>query len=359
MRGRFLALDGLRGVCALSILLYHCMGMFHKGSFFQHGYLAVDVFFILSGFVISLTYEDRLRDGGSRAFLWARARRLLPTYWLGAGFSVAVFLWMAHAGYVAAGYAPWMIWIFVPVTTFLLIPDYITPDGVLYPAMDSVAWSLFVEWFAYFAYAAGAHRWKTWGIIVLAATGWAVMTIAGYHTGSGWCAGAHRPTLFNCGLLRCASGFLAGMAIYRVHRNAWFLKLPAIATELLLGLWLFIAVIPTPHATPTLDAFLVIVCAPLLVCLLIRSDARAPAYCKQLGELSYPLYVSHSGIILLAIFTPVFGFWRGPNPVNGIAVVALSLALAWVIARIVATKRKDAAQVAFADRDVGVSSMAS
>jgi hypothetical protein len=44
-----------------------------------------------------------------------------------------------------------MIWLFIPITTLLIIPDYVTTDGVLYPAMDSVAWSLFVEWGAYIA----------------------------------------------------------------------------------------------------------------------------------------------------------------------------------------------------------------
>ncbi len=337
---RFLSLDGLRGVCALSILFYHCKDIFHKGNFFQHGYLAVDVFFILSGFVISLTYEEKLRTGGdSRRFLLNRARRLFPTYWLGAAIGVALFVWMAHAGYLAAGDAPWMIWIFIPVTTFLLIPDYLTPDGVLYPAMDSVAWSLSAEWLAYFGYAAGMFRWRTRVIALLALVGWAIMTWAGYHTGTGWCAGAHRPTFFTCGLLRCAAGFLAGVAIYRIHRAPWFQKLPVLSTEILLVAWLAIAVIPTPVATPGLDAFLVTVCSPLLVCLLIRSDAKAPAYCATLGELSYPLYVVHPGIILLAIYTPVFGLSHGPRPLNGLLVVAVSLALAWLVAALVSGLR--------------------
>src|SRR5215469_5524726 len=175
---RFLALDGLRGICALTILFYHCADFFHKGPIFLHGFLAVDMFFILSGFVISLTYEERLKHGGSAGvFLANRARRLFPTYWLGATINIALFIWMASSGFIASEDSWWMIWLFIPITTLLMIPDLITPDGVLYPGMDSVAWSLFVEWIAYFAYGFGAFRWKTWLFATAAIVGWSTMVV--------------------------------------------------------------------------------------------------------------------------------------------------------------------------------------
>src|ERR1700731_1050374 len=218
---RFLALDGLRGVAALSILLFHCDDLFHKGSFFQHGYLAVDVFFILSGFVIALTYEDRLANGApAREFLRNRARRLFPTYWLGAGRNIALFIWMATSGFLAPGDSWWVIWLFIPLTTLLMLPDYITPDGVLYPAMNSVAWSLFAEWIAYFGYAFRACRWKTSTLVGVAACAWAMMSVAGYYTGTAWCVGAERSNLLTLGILRCVPAFAAGVVIYRVHRSA-------------------------------------------------------------------------------------------------------------------------------------------
>ena len=74
-RKRFLGLDGLRGVCALTILFFHCADFFHKGPIFLHGFLAVDMFFILSGFVIALTYEEKLKTGiRPKEFLFSRAR---------------------------------------------------------------------------------------------------------------------------------------------------------------------------------------------------------------------------------------------------------------------------------------------
>lgn len=332
MPKRFLGLDGLRGVCALGILLYHCDGLFHEGSFIQHGYLAVDAFFILSGFVIALTYEDRLRSSiRPRDFLVNRARRLFPTYWIGALFGIAVFIWMATSGYVAAADSWWMVWLFVPITTLLILPDYITPDGVLYPAMNSVAWSLFTEWIAYFAYAIGAYRWKTSSLLLVTVCGWTLMAFLGFHTGAGWCVGAHRPTLLTFGLLRCIPAFAAGVVIYRLHKHPAFKNLPVISTELLLVLWLVMATLPTVTATPALDACIVTLCFPLLICLLIRADHKAPGFCKTLGELSYPLYVVHPGIVMLAKFTPLFGFSHGPRPLNALLVVGLCLLLSWLV----------------------------
>jgi len=334
---RFLGLDGLRGVCALTVLFYHCSNFFHKGPIFLHGFLAVDMFFILSGFVISLTYEEQLRNGGqTRNFLFNRARRLFPTFWLGAAINIVLFLAIAVSGILFSSDSWWMIWLFVPITTLLMIPDYITSDGALYPAMDGVTWSLFAEWTAYFAYGFRMFRWNTWTLATLAAAGWASMTVAGYYTGVGWCVGGQRATLFTWGLLRCVPAFAAGVVLYRVHTHALFQRIPVISTEILLVVWLCIAAIPASGATPTLDAIIVAILCPVLVALLVRSDQRAPAYCKRLGALSYPLYVVHPGIILVATYTPVFGLSHGPRPLNAVLVVGLCIALAWGVSEIVA-----------------------
>src|SRR5579871_1954585 len=329
---RFLGLDGLRGVCALSILFYHCSDVFHKGPLFLHGFLAVDVFFILSGFVIALTYEEKLRTGyRPLEFLRNRARRLFPTYWIGAAFNIVLFISMAATGYIAANDAPWMIWIFIPLTTLLLIPDFITPDGMLYPAMDSVAWSLLVEWFAYILYALGTFRCKTWAFAAVALVGWSVMTVVDFHSGVGWGGGADRSTVFSAGILRCLPAFAAGVTIYRIHRSAFFQRLPVVSTEFLLAMWLVVAVLPRPAATPALDAVIVTIVSPALVCLLVRSEHKAPPFCKWLGELSYPLYVVHPGLIVLANYTPVFGLWHSPHPLNAIVLVMVCLASAWLV----------------------------
>jgi peptidoglycan/LPS O-acetylase OafA/YrhL len=333
---RFLGLDGLRGVCALTVLLYHCADFFHKGPILLHGFLAVDMFFILSGFVIALTYEEKLQRGGQTgSFLLSRARRLFPTYWLGAAINIAVFVSIASLGYVATQDAWWMTWLFIPITTLFVIPDYFTPDAMLYPAMDSVAWSLFLEWLAYIAYACGAFRWRTLTIAMVAIAGWSAMAMIGIHSGKGWVGGGDRATLLTFGALRCLPAFAAGIAIYRVHRHPLFRRLPEISTEILLVVWLCLAALPRSSATPFLDALIAMVLSPALVCLLIRSDGKAPSWCRQLGGMSYPLYVVHPALIVLAAYTPLFGLWHGPRPLNALLVVMLGLGLAWLMMEIV------------------------
>lgn len=336
---RFLGLDGLRGVCALTVLFYHSADLFHQGPVFLHGFFAVDVFFIMSGFVIALTYEERLKSGDRvGGFLFSRAKRLFPTYWLGAVFNIAIFIAITTTGYLATLDTWWMIWIFVPLTTLLVIPDYITPDGMLYPAMDSVAWSLFAEWVAYIVYGFRWFRWKTSRLALFAATGWAVMVIFGFWSGGGWHGGADRVTFLTLGLLRCLPSFAAGVVIYRIHRHSLFQRLPVIATEILLLTWFCLVALPRSGAVPVWDTVIWLLC-PVLVCLLIRSEHRAPAFCGKLGELSYPLYVMHPGIIVLATYTPLFGLSHGPRPLNAFFVLGLCLALAWVAKEIMASLR--------------------
>lgn len=338
MTRRFLGLDGLRGVCALTVLLYHCSNFFRVGPACPHGYLAVDVFFILSGFVIALNYEQKLHRGGEvRAFLSSRAKRLFPTYWLGALLNIAVFLAMAISGILFTNDSWWMIWLFVPFATLFLIPDFITPDGTLYPGMEGVSWSLFLEWIAYGVYASGVHRWKTEALLLVSVTGWFAMALLGYYTGDAWSAGGTRPTLFTIGILRCLPAFAMGIAIYRAHRHAFFNRLPVVPTELLLLAWIIVAVFPTGAPTPTMDAFVVPLLCPLLIALLIRADDTSPKYYKYLGAISYPLYVAHPGIILIAHYTNVLGRFNRPHLVNGLAVVGLCIVGALLIMRAAAS----------------------
>jgi peptidoglycan/LPS O-acetylase OafA/YrhL len=200
--------------------------------------------------------------------------------------------------------------------------------------MNSVAWSLFAEWFAYIGYAFSACHWRTSALLAFAICGWTLMTLLGYHTHVAWSVGATRQT-FLLGTVRCVSGFAAGVVIYRIREHPLFRRLPAISTQVLLAVWLGIAIVPDYTATPTFDAITVVILCPILVCLLIRSEHMAPEFCRHLGALSYPLYVVHPGILLAAATVPIFGLTQGPRPLNGLVMVGLCIAVAWTLMRIV------------------------
>jgi peptidoglycan/LPS O-acetylase OafA/YrhL len=328
LKHRFLSLDGLRGICALTVVFYHAENFFHKGPVLQHGFLAVDIFFLLSGFVIAFVHEGHLKAGaGLPWFTRVRARRLLPVFWIGALFNLAIFFWMAAAGHYP-NYGWTLIWVVVPLTTLLMLPAWGTPDGSYSPPMLNVTWSLLVEWVVNLAYAAGHFRLRTRTLAALAAAGWLAMTVAGYFTDRGWCVGYQ---MLSLGLLRGAAAFLAGVVICRLYKRGAFDRLPRLAPELLLAAWLCIASVPTFTATPTFDAFTVIILCPLLVVLLLRSDDQSPAWFKPLGDLSYPLYTIHPGLILLAQRTPLFGLDQHPDPLRGFMVVGLCVLAAWMV----------------------------
>lgn len=315
---RFSGLDGLRGTAALSVLLFHGDGLFRPAPVLMHGYLAVDLFFVLSGFVIALTYERRLKEGlPFRIFVRNRGLRLLPIYWCGLFANAAALLSVGHP----------------PAPTDVLREFFLVPQTAHYGyafVVCAVAWTLFCEWIVNIAYAAGLFRMRTRALLAIAAFGWGIMTVAGFLTHRGFFLGESSPDVFVFGMLRAVPAFCIGVAIFRAHDRAWFARLPVVMPEILYGIWLLVAVVPTPNGTPLFDSVAVIGVCPALIVLLVRSEARAGAWCLIAGRLSYPLYVSHLAVVIPAQ-NGLHLFARG-NLLAGGCAVAAALLLAWAIA---------------------------
>ena len=93
----FVILDGLRGVAALGVVIFHFMEWIFTDinkNFIGHGFLAVDFFFCLSGFVIGYAYDDRIKELGVGRFFKARLIRLHPLVVLGSVLGLVGFLWI-------------------------------------------------------------------------------------------------------------------------------------------------------------------------------------------------------------------------------------------------------------------------
>src|SRR5690606_36240232 len=91
----FIALDGLRGIAAIGVVLFHFMEIVapdYRDSFIPHSYLAVDFFFCLSGFVIAYSYDSRLEKMGILVFLKRRLIRLHPLVIIGALIGLLAFV---------------------------------------------------------------------------------------------------------------------------------------------------------------------------------------------------------------------------------------------------------------------------
>ncbi len=290
-RRLYSALDGLRGVAALFVAMRHTV-FFHDLDIFG-GFMAVDLFFVLSGFVIAHAYEQRLAAGLSPVrFLILRYLRLWPVYALGA----LIGLWAAAAHALPARDSLTLAQVgqTAPYALAMLPGPHI--KSMLYP-VNSVAWSLALELLINAVYAF-AWRWlRDTRVLVgalavsLAALAFAVVWFGKLDVGFTW-RGAWG------GLPRVAFSFTAGLAVYRLHRSvSWRAGPWGIAPLVILPplLWAYVDDVVFP-----LVCVAVVFPAMVFMAAGARNGPRLDAAFTWLGAASYPLYALHMPIGALA-----------------------------------------------------------
>ncbi len=313
----FLALDGLRGVAALAVLVLHLPPL--SGLVF-HGYLAVDLFFIMSGFVVAHAYERRLLGGWPlEAFIRTRVVRLWPLYLLGTAIGAGVFATVAGD---AEGFAALAVLIAAAV---FLIPLPLGPDVQVFD-LNRPAWSLFFEMVANLVYAASAARLTNRVLAIVAAIGAAALAVCVLTAGTG-SLGHHGASMAG-GAARIAFGFPVGVLLYRAHcAGRLRLRVPA---PLLFGLFLALLALPDLNGwNGAVDLVVVVAAFPVLVAAgaTARVSERTGRFCVFVAALSYPLYILH-GPILMG-FGQLFGETPGPVLTGGV----ISLLAAWIAGR--------------------------
>ncbi len=296
-------MTGLRGVAALWVAMYHLLlpagfvtGM--AATVLGRGYLAVDLFFVLSGFVMALTYGKLFRDRPDVAmaggFLLRRVARLYPLY--GA-------ILITRFAYTAIRYGGFHLprpWIAAP----LLHPAIDLPANLLLVqawglsgSSIGTAWSISTEWGVYFVFPAlaGLVLWRGWRWAAAAASLGAALILAvavldaatGYHAGAldAWNGLSPRP------MMRCLGGFVIGMTIWRAAGVPRVARLAGTVTArvAVLGLLLIL----TAAGAPDLAIYPLF---PALVLCLAAAPAGtlfARPSLVWLGEISYALYLLH------------------------------------------------------------------
>ena len=169
-------LDGLRGVAALTVVCFHLFEAYatsHLDQKINHGYLAVDFFFILSGFVVGYAYDDRWKTMRIADFLKRRFIRLHPMVIIGALIGAVMFYFQGCSVWDVSQ-VPVVALIIATLMNVLLIPA--TPGmeirgvGEMYP-LNGPSWSLFFEYIGNILYAFFLHKLSTkvLSILVLSA----------------------------------------------------------------------------------------------------------------------------------------------------------------------------------------------
>ncbi|MBO7261734.1 MAG: acyltransferase [Alistipes sp.] len=348
-------LDGLRGVAALLVVIYH---IFEGLAFAQttngvgsgiittlnHGHIAVDFFFILSGFVISYAYDDRWGKMSVGEFFKRRLIRLHPMLIMGALIGAIAF---AIEGYTRwDGTAASVEWVMIALllTMFMIpalpgMPYEVRGNGEMFP-LNGPTWSLFFEYLGNICYALFMRRMSTkilatFTLILGIVHAWFfVGDVSGYDMiGVGWTIDKVN---FWGGFVRMLFPFSMGMLLARTFTPRKVKGVFWICSIILVALFA-VPYIPSDGGI-SLNSLYEFVCIALVFPLLVWLGACGTAegglsrINKTLGELSYPLYIVHYPIMY------IFYKWLIKNEIYRLAecwiealfVIVLSIALAFV-----------------------------
>ena len=273
-------------------------------------YLAVDLFFLMSGFVIANAYEARLRsDVTPLKFMRIRLARLYPLYLLGTvlGISVALAFQNLAGAPVQAIEAAAQAAILFPYFTH-------NPDAGTFP-FNPPAWSLFAELAFNLVYATIACRLKLRALVVW--WGASVFAMAALALRAGTLdLGSHSLTLAG-GLARVSASFTAGVILWRLHKAG---RLPRFHMNplWLAGVTMTLLMYPG-QGQPVWAIPAVVVGIPVIVVLGIQARSPGPVSQRLFalsGEISYPLYAVHYPLICVLLLASqkygwsITGQWR-------------------------------------------------
>lgn len=291
----FEILDGLRGIAAISVVVFHFMEMAYldySENFIGHGFLAVDFFFCLSGFVIAYAYDDRIGKMGVLEFFKSRIIRLHPLVILGSVLGLFSFMFDPFSAHTELYSTGKLILIFL--SSALLIP-WPVMEGRSFNlfSFNAPAWSLFWEYIANIFYAFILYKIGRRYLLILTILSAAVICYVAYQAGSlmgGWGG----PNFWD-GCARISYSFLAGLLIYR---SKWIIKNKLGFTGLAV-LLLLAFLMPFSEWNWLTEPIVVLFYFPLLVAL--GAGATLTSGLKKLcvfsGKISYPLYMTHYAAI--------------------------------------------------------------
>ncbi len=307
-------LDGLRGVAAAMVVAFHLLeahsGGNHLNQIINHGYLAVDFFFMLSGFVIGYAYDDRWNRMSTGTFFKRRLIRLQPMVVMGSIVGAALFWFQDAPCYpamegVSAGA---VLLVMLLGCTLLPLPLKWDIRGwmEMHP-LNGPAWSLYYEYIGNILYALFIRKFSKTALTVLVAIA-ACFTVhrcltapAGDIVG-GWALNWEQQYV---GLVRLMYPFFGGLLLSRLgwlirtRKNAFWwcslmivvvLSVPRIGGED--GYWM----------NGLYEAFCIICIFPVIVSMGAGgriTGRRSAAVCKFLGDISYPVYITHYPLVYI------------------------------------------------------------
>ncbi len=298
MKPHYPILDGLRGTAAILVIIFHLIeAHFHDFAIhpIHHGYLAVDFFFLLSGFVVGYAYDDRWETMSVWEFFRIRLVRLHPLVILGAIIGAIFFILDPYTnGFVHVGIFKLMG---VMLLSFTLLPS---PDirgwGETH-SLDGPAWSLFQEYIANLIYGLFGRKLSLYilaGIVAISA-----ITLTYFATGrpendiaTGWGYDS-----FWIGFNRMMLPFFAGLLLFRTGK---LIRIPMAYSVCSLAL-ILLFMLPKTQFNGFYEVACILIAFPIIVAAGAggQIEGRWAKLCKFSGDISYPLYITHYPFIYI------------------------------------------------------------
>ncbi|NVE94769.1 acyltransferase [Altererythrobacter sp. JGD-16] len=331
---RLVTLDLLRGIAAIAVMLRHYPWPGHQVPILPSSFLAVDLFFLLSGYVLAATYEPRLLGNMSAGnFMTRRLTRMYPLYFLGLALALLACLGavgthppavMSQSEFALAAFFNLF---FLPAPPPGLVHETIVTQAFPF---NFPAWSLFWELAVNGLYALIILRLTP--KMIAAIVGGCFIAMAVFAIGNGTLDSGATWSTFAMGGLRCGFAFFLGVALVRMRSIAVAPKLPSWIPVVLLVSALAVPVSWGPWPALISAAFIF----PLAIWL--GASAKAgPVEAKisdWLGWISYPVYVLQLPVLMLAgaIMIATTGEFFGDNLARDLAIYCGATVLLSVIA---------------------------
>ncbi|MEN3347361.1 MAG: hypothetical protein V7632_996 [Bradyrhizobium sp.] len=345
---RFIALDGVRGVAAIAVVLFH-YSQFNADAWLARAWVAVDIFVCLSGFVIAHTYQKKLAEGMPfSVFFGRRLNRLYPLYLFGLALGAMTFVAdPANRGTLGAAESAkaFALGVFVlPYLNGASVGDGAgTVVGPLFP-FNGPAWSMFFELVANAAFFALVYlRAKRLGWVI--GTSALLYLLASHAAGGlngGWSASS-----FVVGFPRVVFSFMVGVLIYRLRVPG---RLVAARYGLLCVLaMLLVFVLPGSRLVSLLG---VLALGPLVVWTNagVQPGPRLASACAFLGAISYPLYITHVPVFRCLSLLASESGWAAPAWLLTLGATALAVLAAWCLSWLDEVARRRTRRLAFGTR---------
>ena len=343
----FLILDALRGIAAIMVVMMHGFEIFCGGNYHEmiinHGYLAVDFFFMLSGYVMAHAYDDRWDRMTLGQFFKRRLIRLHPLIIVGTILGAVLFYYQASSVFPNIEHTPVREMLLIMLIGLFMIPVPISMDirgwNEMFP-LNGPAWSLFLEYIANLLHALVLRKLSRSVLSVLVMFAAIALIYQATQGKSGDLIGGWsiEPEQLRFGLTRLLFPYMAGMLLRRAVSPTQGKNTFLLASALLV----LVLSIPRIGGHEKLwlnglyESAVIILVFPLIIYLGAIGRIAGNTgnrLCVFLGDISYPLYITHFPLMC------VFYAWVVNNKIPlstgiwaimALTVVSICLAYLWL-----------------------------